>query len=35
VEWPDLVVPVGDEAVHRHHIVHDHCAHGFPLESLA
>src|SRR5437868_7297404 len=29
VEWPDVVVLVGDEAVHRHHVVHDYCAHGF------
>src|ERR1700730_8918300 len=29
VQWPDGVVLVGDEAVHRHHVVHDHCAHRF------
>jgi hypothetical protein len=27
VERPDLVLVVGDEAVHRHHAVHDHRAH--------
>jgi hypothetical protein len=35
VEWPDVVVVVGDEAVDRHHVVHDHRAHRFSLVSLA
>src|SRR6185437_14107592 len=34
VEWPDVVVFVGDEAVHRHHVVHDYRAHRFPRVSL-
>jgi ubiquinone/menaquinone biosynthesis C-methylase UbiE len=33
VEWPDAVVLVGDEAVHRHHVVHDYRAHQVLLES--
>jgi hypothetical protein len=33
VEWPDIVVPVGDEAVHRHHVVHEYCAQQVLLES--
>src|SRR5579859_3095205 len=35
VEWPNSVVLVGDEAVHRHHVVHDYCAHRFSLSLLA
>src|SRR6202035_685196 len=35
VEWPDIVVLVGDEAVHRHHVVHDYRAHSFSLSLLA
>src|ERR1700738_505982 len=35
VEWPDVVVLVGDEAVHRHHVVHDNCAHRFSSSLLA
>src|SRR3979411_3011223 len=35
VEWPDVVVLVGDEAVHRHHAVHDYCAHRFSSSLLA
>ena len=33
VEWPDVVVLVGDEAVHRHHVVHDYRAQQVLLES--
>src|SRR6266700_7669437 len=33
VEWPDIVVLVCDEAVHRHHVVHDYCAQQVLLES--
>src|SRR4029453_17530918 len=35
VEWPDVVVLVGDEAVHRHHVVHDYRAHRFSSSLLA
>jgi hypothetical protein len=34
VEWPDVVVLVGDEAVHRHHAVHDYRAHRFSSNLL-
>jgi hypothetical protein len=33
VEWPRIVVIIGDEAVHRHHVVHDDRAHRVLLES--
>src|ERR687887_717315 len=35
VEWPDVVVLVGDKAVHRHQVVHDDCAHGSSSSLLA
>src|ERR1700736_5237893 len=35
VEWPDVILLVGDVAVHRHHVVHDYCAHRFSSRFLA
>src|SRR5689334_23640807 len=32
VKWPDIVVLVGDEAVHRHHVVHEYRAQQVLLE---
>lgn len=33
VEWPDVVVLVGDDAVHRHRVVDEYCAQQVLLES--
>src|SRR5947209_229881 len=35
VERSHVVVLIGDEAVHRHHVVHDYRAHRFSSDLLA